>query len=113
MRAASTWVLAALVLAALFWGNCFSCPQVLLSAKSDTNCCPHSQHQPVKKQCQTQGLQNYVKVNLDLLALAPLAALATAHERWVPSLHRADFVSAKPAEHSPPDLLSLHSTFRI
>ena len=58
MRAFYTSVMALLVVAALFWGNCYSCPQVLLAAASH-GCC-HRSKVP-KTDCQTQGLRNFVK----------------------------------------------------
>src|SRR4051794_13220589 len=51
MRALGTSVMALLVVAALFWGNCFSCPQVLLTA-SQHGCC-HRTKAP-KDDCKTQ-----------------------------------------------------------
>jgi hypothetical protein len=50
--------MAVLVVVALFWGNCFSCPQLLLSA-AQHKCC-HRTKAP-KSECNTQGLQNFVK----------------------------------------------------
>ncbi len=58
MRAFCTSLMALLVMAALFWGNCYSCPQVLLSASAH-GCC-HRSKAP-KTECQTQGLRNFVK----------------------------------------------------
>src|SRR5262249_23613020 len=35
MRTLSSSIMAALVVVALFWGNCFSCPQALLAQKTE------------------------------------------------------------------------------
>jgi hypothetical protein len=55
MRTISTAALAVLVIAALFWGNCFSCPK-LLFAQSAHGCCKRT-----KVSCDTQSLKDYVK----------------------------------------------------
>ena len=68
MRALRTSMMALLVMAALFWGNCFSCPQVLLSA-SQHSCC-HRTKAP-KTECNTQGLRNFVKAE----KAAPVSSL--------------------------------------
>jgi hypothetical protein len=82
MRAFYTSVMALLVVAALFWGNCYSCPQVLLAAASH-GCC-HRSKAP-KTDCQTQGLRNFVKaekaapvssVPMSVAVIAPPAVLA-------------------------------------
>jgi hypothetical protein len=53
-----------LMVAALFFGNCFSCPQMLLASmphQPQHNCCPGQQ--PVSARCQTQGIQHFVKTD--------------------------------------------------
>src|SRR5690348_15507347 len=111
MRTFSNSVLAALIVAALFWGNCFSCPQLLLSLaqKAPHGCCKRSA--PVKQTCTTSVLKNFVKADPVAVA-APLAS-----PEWV-----AAFVSDTPGhaivlvpreQHSPPDLIELTSQIRI
>ena len=107
----STSIMAALVVAALFWGNCLSCPQMRSAAMQDPHsCCHHTQ--PVKVDCQSQALQHFVKAPA---TEAPAPAIegdriATVFtpvmEAWSDSL-------AKSAEPPPPDLLLLHSFLRI
>ncbi len=58
MRAAFNSLMVALVVTALFWGNCFSCPQILLAAQKH-HCCPHGK--TGSSECKTQGLRNFVK----------------------------------------------------
>jgi hypothetical protein len=58
MRTVLNSVMAVVVVAALFLGNCFSCPQVLL-AQQKHGCCPHSKSAP--SNCTTQVLQHFVK----------------------------------------------------
>ena len=58
MRAFCTSLMALLVTAALFWGNCYSCPQVLLAASAHS-CC-HRTNAP-KTECQTQSMRSFVK----------------------------------------------------
>src|SRR5215831_15658330 len=107
MRTFCNSLLAALIIAALFWGNCFTCPQVVLAAKH--GCCPKS-NQPTAK-CVTQVLQHFVKA--EAASPAPPAVAQTpaiqppapVYESWAPVLTRSD--------HAPPDPLSLNSSFRI
>jgi hypothetical protein len=70
MRAVLTSIMAVVVVAALFLGNCFSCPQVLL-AQHKHGCCPHSRTTP--SDCTTQVLQHFVKAEKG--APAALAAV--------------------------------------
>ena len=84
VRALYTSAMALLVVAALFWGNCFSCPQVLLSA--DQHGCCHRTKVP-KPDCKTQGLKNFVKAEkaapvslmpVEVATVAPPVALEVA-----------------------------------
>lgn len=59
-RAAYSSFLAVLVLVALFWGNCLSCPQLLLQAKADPHSCCHKNKKDTPK-CDSAALQNFVK----------------------------------------------------
>jgi len=70
MRTVLTSVMAVVVVAALFLGNCFSCPQVLL-AQQKHGCCPHSKSAP--SNCTTQVLQHFVKAEKGSV-VAPAAA---------------------------------------
>jgi len=111
MRTFSIPLMVLLVVAALFFGNCFSCPQMLLAWQSHGplhNCCPHPRPQPVSAGCQTQGMQHFVKAG-DSAAqplMVPVAAeLAEAPASSV--LPNAAFFVPAPAEHAPPGILSL------
>jgi hypothetical protein len=110
MKAISNSVLAALVVAALFWGNCFSCPQLLLSAaqKSAHGCCKRSA--PVTRTCTTGALKHFVKADPVPVA-APVVAPAeiTAEPAVVP----VDQPLIAERLHSPPNLLELTSLLRI
>jgi hypothetical protein len=113
MRTISNTVMATLVVVALFWGNCFSCPQVLLALKSHQpahGCC-HRTNQTTQD-CQTQVLRHFVKAEVRLVAAPVVPGIV------VPGLtaglpQEPDGASFIPVEHAPPDLLSLHSNFRI
>jgi hypothetical protein len=72
MRAVFNSLMAALVVTALFWGNCFSCPQILLAAQKH-HCCPHGKADPTE--CKTQGLRNFVKAE-QTAQIAPPAVVA-------------------------------------
>jgi hypothetical protein len=111
MRAFSNSVLSAMIVAALFWGNCFSCPQLLiaLAQKASHGCCKRSA--PVTRTCSTNALKNFVKAD-PAPATAPVAA----------PVDRVDFAFAPTARpvvatfdfpHSPPDLLDLTTSLRI
>ncbi len=111
MRAFCSSVMAVLVVMALFWGNCFSCPQVLLSLRQHQpahQCC-HKTHTSAAS-CQLQTLQHFVKA--DIGAHAP--AVAVVAEIAVPAASLPQTAAVSPAaEYSPPDLLALNSTLRI
>jgi len=96
MRAVIHSFLSVLVVAALFWGNCLSCPQVLLAARQHS-CCPHGKGDVSK--CTTQGLRSFVKAEKTVTA-AP--AILVAAE--VPAL-----VACEPA--SEPAIIASASEF--
>ncbi len=104
MRAAFNSLMAALVVVALFWGNCFSCPQILLAAQKH-GCCPHGKSD--QKECKTQGLRNFVKAD-PVVKVIPAAMEIAAPAVLVPTSYWAA-VSVEPAPQnfSPPDLLPL------
>lgn len=104
MRAVFNSLMAALVVMALFWGNCFSCPQVLLAAQSH-RCCPHGKSDP--KECKTQGLRSFVKAEKavnQVPAGAPPAAMPPA---MTSAPTAAPFVRLASAAYTPPDILPL------
>jgi hypothetical protein len=104
MRAVFNSLMVALVVVALFWGNCFSCPQMLLAAQKHS-CCPHGKANP--SECKTQGLRNFVKAEKAApVAPATVAAAVTAAPLPVASLS-APLAVAAPPEYTSPDLLPL------
>ncbi|SRR6266545_10103 len=115
MRTFGTSVMAALIVVTLFWGNCFSCPQILFSQyahKAAHECCKRGQ-KPAGQNCQNQGLQHFLKAGADTGAqIAPAAVAEAAVEAAVLTPQLAP-EAAPAAHHNPPDLLSLHSVFRI
>jgi hypothetical protein len=111
MKAFSNSALAVLIVAALFWGNCFSCPQLLLAfaQKAPHSCCKRSA--PVTKTCTTNVLKNFVKAD-PVAVTAPAAAPAeVAAFVLVPSTRESVVTLETP--HSPPNLLELTSLLRI
>jgi len=104
--------MAALVVAALFWGNCFSCPQLLAALQSHQpahGCCHKTKS--ASSECQSQVLKSFVKADFGakapaLPAVARLVGPPTAAAPLADNLARVE-------EHTPPDLFSLHSSFRI
>ena len=111
MRTFSNSVLAALIVAALFWGNCFSCPQLLLSLaqKAPHGCCKRSA--PVKQTCTTSVLKNFVKA--DPVAVAAPVAVPERVAVFVPERPGPAIPVASREQHSPPDLIELTSQIRI
>jgi hypothetical protein len=104
MRAVFNSLMAALVVVALFWGNCFSCPQILLSAQKHS-CCPHGKADPTA--CNTQGLRNFVKAE-KVAQSAPVAVVAAVIAAPAPIARTsAALVVPAPPEYTPPDLLPL------
>ena len=104
MRAFFNSLMAALVVMALFWGNCFSCPQILLAAQKH-GCCPHGKAD--QKECKTQGLRNFVKAD-PVVKVAPAVVQTavpgvTLLQVSVPTFR----VAPVPQYFSPPDLLPL------
>ena len=97
-----------LAAAALFFGNCFSCPQMLLAGLSHQpqhNCCPGPQ--PVSASCHAQGMQHFVKADggAQPVVLPVVAELIGPPTSMV--LAKAPFRVPAPAEHGPPGILSL------
>jgi hypothetical protein len=94
--------MATLIIAALFWGNCYSCPQVLLSAQKH-GCCPHTKSG--KSECRTQGLKNFVNTEKSapavIVTVAALELPEPVHEAAAPTL------IPRAGNHAPPDALPL------
>ena len=102
MRFISNSIMAALVVAALFWGNCFSCPQALLAAQAH-RCC-HRTKDPAAD-CQLKNLQHFVKAATGDQAVPVVSQFA----RPVAPVLLSQHDGSRPAtiEPPPPDLLSL------
>lgn len=115
MRTISSTFMAALMVAALFWGNCLSCPQMLLSLTTHQpahSCCHKTKSPPTN--CSTQDLRNFAKADAAGAAAPTAPIVADVVEPAAPVLLGREWAAAPlPAEHAPPDLLSLHSAFRI
>ena len=93
--------MATLVIVALFWGNCFSCPQVLLASKLQTpahGCC-HKTKQ-TNPGCHTQALQNFVKG--DAVTHAAAMPVAIAAGVAAPVVARVADATVAHVEHDPP-----------
>ena len=111
MRTVSSSIMAALVMVALFWGNCFSCPAAVLAYAANRpvhQCCHKSKASTPG--CETQNLQQFVKTHTGTQAVAlPVAAL-TPIEAPAPLVAAAAPVVI---EYPPPDLLSSNSVLRV
>src|SRR5260370_751784 len=115
MRTISNSIMAALVVAALFWGNCFSCPQLLLTLKSNQpahGCCHHTKQ--TTDNCPTQVLRQFVKADSGTDApAASMVVTAVVESPVAIALPRGSGLASVPVEHAAPDLLSFHSNFRV
>ena len=104
MRAFLNSLMAVLVVTALFWGNCFSCPQILLAAQKH-GCCPHGKAD--QKECKTQGLRNFVKAD-PVVKVVPVVVQAAVPAALVPAGYWVAIRPTPPIQvFSPPDLLPL------
>jgi hypothetical protein len=104
MRAFFNSLMATLVVMALFWGNCFSCPQVLLAAQKH-RCCPHGKADP--KECKTQGLRNFVKADPVVKATPAVVETSAPDVILLQISMAAARLAPAPQNFSPPDLLPL------
>jgi hypothetical protein len=104
-RKISNSAMAVLISVALFWGNCFSCPQVLLSLKAHQSahgCCHKTKK--TAQGCTSQALQHFVKA--DPGAHAPAVAGVVAAIEHAPTVARFSESALTPLEHAPPGAFS-------
>jgi hypothetical protein len=112
MRQASNILMTTLIVAALFCGNCLSCPQMwmaLASHQPGHSCCHHP---TAKIDCHSQALSHFVKAqnaNAPMFAVPGVAPAVAA----VTVLARPAIAPWRAADVAPPDLLSLHSLLRV
>ena len=66
--------MALLIIAALFWGNCYSCPQILIAQQHQ--CCHHTQ--APADTCVSQSLQHFVKADIGTIAPPVVSDLVEA-----------------------------------
>ena len=113
MRQVSNIAMATLIVTALFFGNCLSCPRMLMALSNHQpghGCCHHS---TPKIDCHSQVLSHFVKAqggNVSPMfaasGMAPAVATFVMLDRPALSLWRA-------ADVAPPDLLSFYSLLRV
>jgi hypothetical protein len=111
MRAVSSPVMAALMLVALFWGNCYTCPQMMVGHQAAHSCC-HRHGKAPASECHSQGLRHFqAPSGADA---APAVALVGMAQGWAGAavMQRAAVFAVLP-EHDPPDLVTLNSSLRI
>ena len=100
----STTVMAALVIVALFWGNCFSCPQALLALQSH-GCCHPTKSAP--STCQSLGLKSFVKAESGVQVDPGPVVAAILKPVLAVSLFTMRESAISSTEHTPPEILSL------
>ena len=112
MRRVSSSLMAALIVVALFWGNCLSCPQMLLTVATHQpahSCCHRTKSAGTS--CQSQGLQHFLKAGPEMQT--PAVAVVGVAPAIAVSLPQGALFAPVEVVHAPPDLLALHSSFRI
>jgi hypothetical protein len=110
MRVFSSSVMAALVVVALFWGNCFSCPQALLALASHQRahqCCHKTK---AAADCGTQNLHQYVKADSGTHAPV-LPVVAVAAPAAPPVVTKT--IAPAPLDSPPPEFIPLHPILRV
>jgi len=113
--------LLAVVLTAFLWGGCISCPQFFMSPVSSGDCCDEAGKckepegsSDSARDCETMPLevqrQGHGTAFESVLIPGPAMTLRPELLRRAPGVALDIFPAA---EHSPPDLQALHSTFLI
>jgi hypothetical protein len=113
MRQVSNILMAVLIVAALFFGNCLSCPQMMIAPASHQpghGCC---HHRTAKIECHSQALSHFVKTQGGNAAPAFAAMGVAPAPAAVIVLARPVFAPWRAADVPPLDLLSLHSPLRV
>jgi len=112
MHRAPFILMAALIVAALFCGNCLSCPQMwmAMAAHQPSHSCCH--HRTARIDCHSGQFSHFIQARVANAAptiapvcVAPPAVVAVPAQRILEP--------RRPADASPPDLLSLHSLLRV
>jgi hypothetical protein len=91
----------ALVVVAMLWGNCLSCPDARAAASSPTSshsCC-HKPH-PASAKCQTEGLSHFVKADSVVPVVPVVVTVSDYSFAEAPIPLRA--ATPYPTLHSPP-----------
>jgi hypothetical protein len=113
VRIFSNSAMAVLIVVALFWGNCLTCPQMMPAHQPDHSCCHHKKTD-ASQQCHSQDMQQFLKADPGVHA-APVPVMAAEAVQAVQAVPAAGESLTAPVgiEHAPPDLLSLTSSLRI
>jgi len=112
MRQVSNILMVTLIVAALFGGNCLSCPQMLMArANQPANGCCH--HRTTRTDCPSQALGHFVKAPGGNAAPALAAVDVASASAAVTALGRMFIAPRRAADVAPPDPLSLQSLLRV
>jgi len=112
VKKVSSALMGALAVAAMLWGNCLSCPEMIAAAKfhQPAHSCCHKP-QPVSLRCPMQGMQHFVKADAPApgapvaAELADLPATNAVAPQWL--------AAALPIRHPPPGSPGVSTTLRI
>lgn len=101
VRTFSSALMVALVVVAMLWGNCLSCPEVRAVAGSNqsSHSCCHKPH-PASAKCQTEGLSHFVKADSGVPVAPVVVTLSDYSFAEVPVPSWAG--TPRPVWHSPP-----------
>jgi hypothetical protein len=113
MRRPSNILMATLIVAALFCGNCLSCPQMWMAVATPQpghSCC---HHRTAKVDCPSQALSQFVKAQGGSFAPVFTAAGVAPAITAVTATDRPALASWRAADFAPPGPLSLHSLLRV
>lgn len=121
VRAISSSLMSLLMVLTLVWGGCISCPQFFMFPKLvDKSCCNssgqcerRSSQEPVKE-CTKMPIeaQDFVSAHTEL-AIATLGTEPVVVGPTLVAIFPVPDEIRDTAEHPPPDLIVLHSTFVI
>jgi hypothetical protein len=104
--------MATLIVAALFFGNCLSCPQMMMAVAGHQpvhSCCHHS---TPRIDCHSPVLRHFVKAQGYAASRPAVSGVAPAIEA-ITAVAQPAIAPWRIADVVPPGLLTLHSLLRV
>jgi hypothetical protein len=75
----SSALMVLLAVVALLWGNCLSCPQMIMGGQGGSHSCCHKP-QPAQAKCHTQDMQHFVNAQTHAPVAPVVLGLSTTPE---------------------------------